>query len=241
MSMNILLTNDDGYDHKGLLTLYSILKEYGNVVIVAPRDPQSAKSASITIDRGLGVVEYETDCFHVDGTPADCVKVALFALNRQFDLVVSGCNDGHNISYDTSYSGTVGACLEAQFHLVPAIAFSTDFNHFEIVENETRSVLDFIFKHKLFSTDYLLNVNFPNKHFSKSKGIRLTNLYMRKDNISFAYRDGVHYSTRTNKKVVTTDENSDYSAVYNGYISITPLKPNYFDEKFYQELKEKIG
>ena len=238
--MKILLTNDDGYNHPGLLTLYSVLKDYGDITIVAPRDPQSAKSASLTIDRGLGVVEYEKDYFHVDGTPADCVKVALFALNRQLDLVVSGCNDGHNISYDTSYSGTVGACLEAQFHSVPAIAFSTDFDHFDIVKKEAKQVLDFIFKHQLTSDKYLLNVNFPSRQFSQSKGIRITNLYMRKDNISFAYKDGVHYATRTLKKVVCEDENCDYNAVYNGYISITPLKPNYFDESFYQEVKNKL-
>lgn len=241
--MNILLTNDDGFDHIGLTTLYSILKDYGNVTIVAPKNPQSAKSASITITRGLGVVEYKKDYFHVDGTPADCVKVALFALNRKFDLVISGCNDGHNISYDTSYSGTVGACLEAQFHSVPAIAFSTDFDHFGIVEKETRKVLDYIFKHNLTSKDYLLNVNFPIKKFPESKGIKLTDLYMREDNISFAYKDGIHYASRDSINgldVVCDGDNCDYKAVYEGYISITPLKPNYFDDRILKEVKNKV-
>ncbi len=237
--MNILLTNDDGYNHEGLKILYDILKDYGNVTVVAPRDPQSAKSASLTINRGLGVVEYEKNCFHVDGTPVDCVKIALFALNKSFDLVVSGCNDGHNISYDTCYSGTVGACLEAQFHEIPAIAVSTDFDHFSIVKNEFKSIFDYVIQHKLLSSKYLLNVNFPNKQYSSSLGIKITNLYMRKVNISFAYKDGVHYSTRTNR-VVCEDKDCDFYAVSTGYISITPLKPNYFDENAYIELQEKI-
>ena len=240
MKMNILLTNDDGYNHPGLLLLRDILKEYGDVTVVAPRDPQSAKSCSLTIHRGLDIVELENDYYHVDGTPADCVKVALFALNRKFDLVVSGCNDGHNISYDTSYSGTVGACLEAQFHSIPAIALSTDFDHFEIVKKEARNVFNFIRDHKLVSRRFLLNVNFPSIQYSDSKGIKITSLYMRKDHISFAYKDGVYYSSRKTN-VICSDPDCDYRAVHDGYISITPLKPNYFDEIIYQEFKKRLN
>ena len=99
-NMNILLTNDDGYLATGICLLKDKLSKYGKVVIVAPKEAMSAKSVAITIGRAVEVKQVENDVFYMDGTPADCVAFGLSSLNIDFDLVVSGCNDGFNISYD---------------------------------------------------------------------------------------------------------------------------------------------
>ena len=132
--MNILLTNDDGFEAKGIRTLYKLLQKYGNVVIVAPDSPRSAGSASVTLDRPIQLVKVEENIFKCSGTPVDCVSLGLCVLNMDFDIVVSGCNNGLNISYDTMYSGTIGACLEAMIFQKPAIAFSS--NNMDVVDGK---------------------------------------------------------------------------------------------------------
>ena len=176
--MNILLTNDDGFDSYGIRLLKEKLVKYGRVVIVAPDSPMSAQSVSLTIGHLLHLKEMEKDIFSCDGTPADCVSMGLSLLNIEFDLVVSGCNNGLNISYDTMYSGTIGAGQQALMFDKPAIAFSSPWNDFNVVEERFDEVFEYIVRHKLYSKDYLLNVNFPAHEF---KGIALGTLYYRDD------------------------------------------------------------
>src|SRR5574344_571157 len=125
--MNILLTNDDGYNSLGIQTLYTALQKYGKVYIIAPEHHMSGKSCSITITEGLVFKKYDEFIYSLDGTPADCVAYALGAFPIQFDLVVSGINDGLNISYDILYSGTIGACQQSLIYGIPTIAFSTNY------------------------------------------------------------------------------------------------------------------
>jgi 5'-nucleotidase len=223
--MNILLTNDDGYNMTGIKVVFDILSKKHNVVIVAPNEVMSAKSVSIVICRPIEVKKISENIYSCTGTPADCVSFGLSSLNTKFDLVISGCNHGLNISYDTMYSGTIGACLQALTYRVPAIALSCEHN-FEIVEKYLDSVLDYINDNNLLSIDYLLSVNFPLGDYSL--GIKMTHVY---------YREEVTYFTKTgeNQYLAIRDINdkkcndieSDVYAVYHHYISITKMKKTF--------------
>ncbi len=234
--MNILLTNDDGYNSLGILTLKKCLSKYGRVVIVAPSKAMSAKSCSITITEPLYINRIEDDVFSCSGTPCDCVNFALSSLSIDFDLVVSGCNHGPNISYDTMYSGTIGACLEALKFRKPTFAVSC-FEHFDIVEKYFDEVFDFIKKNNLISNKYLLNVNYPRDR--EIKGIELGTLYYRHDeHIVEKSLDG--YQPRRKLQDEFSDKDSDCYQVEHGIISIVPLSRTYFEDALYLELKKKI-
>ena len=150
--MNILLTNDDGYMSIGINLLAKMLSKYGRIVIVAPKNAMSAKSVSVTLGTPIEVKKIGEDIYSVDGTPADAVAFGLSSLDLKFDLIVSGCNNGWNISYDTMYSGTIGACLQALTYRLPAIAVSCEGN-FEILESNFEKVMDYILNHNLLSTE----------------------------------------------------------------------------------------
>jgi len=179
--MKILLTNDDGYNSIGIKILFEKLKKYGEVTLIAPEEAMSGKSVSITFGRSVRVNEIEPNVFAMEGTPADCVAFGLSSLNKKFDLVISGINDGLNVSFDTLYSGTIGACLEALTYRVPAIAFSTNIGNFDVASKNIEVVLDYVLDNKLLSKEYLLNVNFPNGN--DVKGIKMTKLHYRKENM----------------------------------------------------------
>jgi 5'-nucleotidase len=126
----VLLSNDDGYAAEGLRALKAALEPYARVVVCAPESNQSATSHSLSLHRVLRLKSVETDMFSVDGTPADCVYVALHSegrvLKRKPDLVVSGMNHGLNLGHDVFYSGTVAAAREGALRGIPAIAVSAD-------------------------------------------------------------------------------------------------------------------
>jgi 5'-nucleotidase len=168
--MIILLTNDDGIHSKKLKYAKSILEKYGKVYTVAPSKEQSAKSMSLSIG-GFKVNKITDQDYSVEGTPVDCVNFALGGLNLRPDLVVSGINDGYNLGFDTKYSGTVGACLQAQYFGFNTIAFSSDRQGFTMVEKEFEKTLKYILDKKMYSEDYTLNVNFPREKFERSNGL----------------------------------------------------------------------
>ena len=219
--MNILLTNDDGYFANGINLVKEKLSSFGRVVIVAPQEVMSAKSVAITLGRGLEVKKIEDDVYAMDGTPADCVAFGLSSLNIKFDLVVSGCNHGFNISYDTMYSGTIGACLQALTYRVPAIALSGPVDLL-VCEKHVQEVIQYIFDNKLLSTEYLLSVNFPVG--DKVLGIKMTSLYYRVKNAYYIHQpDGTYLAYREIQDEKCEEKDTDVYAVYHGYISITKL------------------
>ncbi len=236
--MNILVVNDDGYQAKGIALLAEAFKKIGNVFVVAPHSGQSGASSSITVKTGLTVHTHPLNVWSVEGTPSDCIKFALYGLKLDIDLVVSGVNDGFNIGIDTIYSGTVGATMEALYHGKKAIAFSTEYNNFEIVDNEIDSVISYIFGNDLVSSDYVLNVNFPKKEFTKSKGIAITDLGIIRSEIEFSEKENMMYSKRTFQPSENT-EITDTWALKNGYTSITPLKLGNGDKAIVKMLNEK--
>ena len=236
--MNILLTNDDGYNSLGILTLKKKLEKYGTVVIVAPDSPRSGCSASLTILEPLQLIKVEDNVYKCSGTPVDCVSMGLCCFNTKFDLVVSGCNHGWNISYDTMYSGTVGAAQEALIFRVPSIAFSAHHHtDFKEVEEHFDEVWEFIQKNNLLSTDYLLNVNFPKGNV---KGIELGNLYNRKDENFFTKDSSGYHALRRMQTDFSDDKESDCWQVENGIVSIVPLSRSYFHKSVKENLKKNI-
>ena len=219
--MNILLTNDDGYQATGLILLKEKLSKYGKVVIVAPKEVMSAKSVAITLGKAVEVKQVENDVFYMEGTPADCVAFGLSSLNVDFDLVISGCNDGFNISYDIMYSGTIGACLQALTYRKPCIAFSCPSN-FLLVEKYFDKVMDYILKNDLLSTEYLLNVNFPLGE--KVENILLTNIYYRNEVTYYVKKYEDHYyADRFIHDEKCDAIGSDVYEVYHHNVSITKL------------------
>ena len=236
--MNILLTNDDGYDSEGLTLLKNKLQKYGTVVVVAPKGPMSAKSVSITLGKGIEVTQVDKTTFICEGTPADCVSFACNALSIDFDLVVSGCNNGFNMSYDTMYSGTVGAALQGLTYGVKSVSFSCQFN-FDIVDKYFDEVFDFILKHDLLSSQYMLNVNFPLGE--EVLDIRLSTLYYRDGQYDYFFikeEDGYH-AHRSLTTDYSDDKNSDCYLVRHGVVSITPLNKSYFSQELLNKLKHK--
>ena len=219
--LNILLTNDDGYTADGINILKSLLSVYGRVVIVAPRTVMSAKSVALTLGTPVNIEKVNDDLYVVDGTPADCVTFGLGNLDIEFDFVVSGINHGVNLSYDTMYSGTVGACLQALTYRVPAFAVSCN-NNFELVEKYFDAVYQHIIKNKLLSTEYMLNINFP--YGDKVSKIKHTRLFYRTEISYFEKIEGnKYYAKRDLHDEDCPDENSDVYAVHHDEISITKL------------------
>lgn len=237
--MKILLTNDDGFDALGIDILYKQLQKYGEVTLVAPKTHMSGMSMSRHFWNQIEVKEIEKNKYTVDGTPADAVVMALYGLNIQPDLVVSGINNGYNLSTDTTYSGTIGAAMEATKIGIPAIAFSSDNRGFSNAEKDLDYVMNYILNKKLLSKDYLLNVNFTKQSTEKTKGIMITDIGRRPESY-FYERDGDLYKSRFKVVDYEPTKGTDLYAIRNGYISITPLKFGYSTIKGLKELKEKI-
>jgi 5'-nucleotidase len=237
--MNIILTNDDGYQTEGIQVLYKLLQDYGNVYLVAPHSHMSGASVSRIFWSTMRVHKHDDRIYSVEGTPADSVALALFGLNIKADLVVSGINDGPNLGADTVYSGTVGACMEALKYQVPAIAFSADTNHLRQAKKDLRKTLDFIFQHDLISKKYLLNVNFVSRRFASSKGILITDLGFRNTKHFYVEQDD-HFVAKRQFVDEIFDEDTDLYAFNHGYISITPLKYANQSQRALNEVRKKV-
>ena len=179
----ILVTNDDGITAPGIRALISVMKELGDVVVVAPDSPQSATGHAITINNTLSInkididpdVELEYSC---SGTPVDCVKFAVSEiLKRKPDLCVSGVNHGSNSSINVIYSGTMSAAVEAGIEGIPAIGFSLlDYNwdaDFEPIKTSIKKITKEVLENGL-PEGVILNVNFPKLKEDEIKGIKIS-------------------------------------------------------------------
>ena len=231
--MKILLTNDDGYNAPGIKVLKKCLSKYGRVIIVAPNGPMSAQSTALTVGKGLKVEYHGEDTYSFSGTPADCVAFALTSLNFDFDLVVSGCNDGLNISYDVIYSGTIGACLEACVFRKKSIALSCHVGDFDKVEENFDKLWSYINKRHLLGTRYVLNVNFPKDDVLD---IEIGRLHYRKDEFYFTKENDGYYAYRNVETNFDAFKGTDCYQVNHGIISIVPLDRTNFSEDIYNEL-----
>lgn len=235
----ILISNDDGVDAKGLRTLCEVALEMGEVVVMAPDRNSSGKSHSLTTDRPLRVCEVRKleglSVFSCDGTPVDCVKLAVeYFCPRMPDLVLSGINHGSNSSINVLYSGTMGAVLEATALDIKAIGFSL-LNHspeadFSACVPYVRHIIGRVLDSGL-PADVALNVNIPRLPVDQIKGIRICHEAKAKWVDSFEQRTdprGCNYWWLTGKFICNDPpETSDEWALKNGYVSVVPIHSDF--------------
>jgi len=245
--LNILLVNDDGIQAPGIRELYLAVKDLGDITIVAPDGERSAIGHGITLDkpmpvRTVTVSEHKTG-LAVDGTPADCVKLALSEICPvKPDLVISGINLGSNTGLNVIYSGTVSGAAEAAFNHIPSFAVSlTTYNapNWSPARRITRTLVEKFIKHPL-SGRQVLNVNVPNvKEDSLIRGVLATEQGMAQWKENFDKRidpkGRTYYWMDGRKLEMEEPETKDDTAVKNNYISITPLQ---FDLTAYNRLDE---
>lgn len=229
--MVILCTNDDGHRAHGLALLAEAAATLGDVWIVAPDREQSATSHSLTLHRPLRVEQSGPRAYHVDGTPTDCVLLAVHSLlDRSPDVVLSGINHGPNMGEDVLYSGTVAAAMEATLLGIPAIAISHAGQEPGELDGH-RPLLDRLLRGLLlrddFPRDSFFNINLPAVAAGRVTGIRFTTLGRRVYSESITrFRDPMSrewYWIGGGETRWTGREDSDFRAVGAGYVSITPL------------------
>ncbi|MDQ2149350.1 5'/3'-nucleotidase SurE [Alcaligenaceae bacterium C4P045] len=229
--MQILVSNDDGYTAPGLDALVDALRDLGALTVVAPESNHSGASNSLTLNRPLTVREAHNGYFCVNGTPSDCVHVALTALMKTRPaLVVSGINNGANMGDDTLYSGTVAAATEGYLFGIPAIAFSLEekgWAHIEAAAQMARKVVQRQLAVPL-RAPVLLNVNIPNRPLDRMQGMRVTRLGKRHPSepvvkTTTPYGDTVYWIGKAGLASDAT-EGTDFHAVGQGAVSITPLR-----------------
>ncbi|NLJ51297.1 MAG: 5'/3'-nucleotidase SurE [Alcaligenaceae bacterium] len=230
MRKHILLSNDDGYSARGIEALYEALCEIADVTVVAPETNHSGASNSLTLNRPLAVRQAKNGFYYVNGTPSDSVHVALTGLvDRKIDLVVAGINNGANLGEDTLYSGTVAAATEGFLFGYPSIAFS-------LIEREwphidaAAEISKYIVKKQLDEPrqePMLLSVNIPALAEHKPENIRITRLGRRHPSQSVvptASPNGeTMYWIGAVGNVRDFADDTDFGAVQNGYVAITPL------------------
>ncbi|MDD2990965.1 MAG: 5'/3'-nucleotidase SurE [Zoogloea sp.] len=229
--MRILLSNDDGYFAPGLQALAAALSEIGKVTVVAPERDRSGASNSLTLDRPLSLRKAASGFYYVNGTPTDCVHLAVTGMLDELpDMVVSGINHGANMGDDTIYSGTVAAATEGFLLGVPAIAISLVAKGASDFSGAARIARELVerFQRDPVKVPTLLNVNVPDLPFEKIKGIQVTRLGKRhkaEPTIkSVTPRNETVYWVGAAGAAQDAGEGTDFHAVANGYASITPLQ-----------------
>lgn len=177
--MRILISNDDGYFSPGIAALAAAMRQFGEITVVAPEQNRSGASNSLTLDRPLSVRRAENGFLYVNGTPSDCVHVALTGLlEHRPDIVVSGINDGQNMGDDTLYSGTVAAAMEGFMFGIPSFAFSlVEKNHLQL-DTAARVAAEIVgrFARNPLAGPLLLNINIPNVPYEQLRGMTHTRL-----------------------------------------------------------------
>ncbi|HET7789899.1 MAG TPA: 5'/3'-nucleotidase SurE [Gemmatimonadales bacterium] len=243
--MKILVSNDDGVMAKGLGLLTDVCMELGQVTVVAPDREQSGTSHSLTLHRPLRATRRPDGSYQVDGTPTDCVLLALGALMpEQPDFVISGVNHGPNMGEDVLYSGTVAAAMEGLAAGIPSIAVSyanSDLLHLESHRAGLLKILKDILGVREFPKETLLNVNLPPIAGGEVKGVKVTHLGSRvfheeiarmKDpwNRDIYWIGGGHVTW-------SGGADSDFRATRDGYISVTPLHVDLTDYKLLEVVR----
>lgn len=249
----ILITNDDGFDSSGLLALKEALEGLAHLLIVAPASEKSACGHGLTLTRPLRFIRLDDDFYKLDdGTPTDCVYLALNALYEEGvkpDLVISGINIGSNMGEDITYSGTASAAMEGVIHGIPSIAFSqllrgkqTFGFDFALAKKVARELVSKVLEGGFpLGERRFLNVNIPQKRIEEFKGYKITEMgYRLYGNDAHLHRNprgeeyywlGLHPLAWEERGVM---RESDFTATTQGYVSITPLQ---LDLTSYEEIE----
>lgn len=236
--MKILVANDDGIEAAGLKTLVEFAKSLGTVTVCAPAKQQSAKSHAINVHDPIEIIKVPycdgVTAYSVNSTPVDCVRFGMIGLNEQFDLVLSGVNNGYNVGEDILYSGTCGCAFEAGLHNTRAIAFSTQYGYNGDISEYIRKAYKYITDNGLFEYCLVYNVNIPENVTGDIVVTRQGGAYFA-DN--FVKVDDSHFS-QCGYPVYQygTDLTLDTDATMNGHISITPLSVKRDDKEAYEKI-----
>ncbi|HEY5806719.1 MAG TPA: 5'/3'-nucleotidase SurE [Povalibacter sp.] len=232
--MKILISNDDGYRAEGLRALTEAIVPLADVTVVAPDRNRSGASNSLTLDMPLRVFPFDTDRYLVvNGTPTDCVHLAITGLfDHEHDMVVSGINDGANLGDDVLYSGTVAAAIEGRFLGLPAIAVSlvtqaTSGQHFATAARIASELVMRVQRMPLHQAT-ILNVNVPDLPYEALKGYKATRLGFRHRSEPIVRSEDPRgrpvYWVGPAGLGQDAGEGTDFDAVANGYVSVTPLQ-----------------
>jgi 5'-nucleotidase len=241
--MRILVSNDDGYFSPGIAALAQAMQTFGEVTVVAPEADRSGASNSLTLDRPLYVRRSSQGFYYVNGTPTDCVHVAVTGfLDHRPDLVVSGINNSANLAEDTLYSGTVAAAMEGYLLGLPAIAFSLasrSFEHLEtavaVAQQVVRRLID-----QPFAKARLLNVNIPAVPMDELQGYELTRLGRRHVaqpvETAVSPRGETVYWVGPPGGQREAGPGTDFHALNQSRVSVTPLQVDLGDSDGFQEV-----
>jgi 5'-nucleotidase len=238
--MKILISNDDGYQAPGIVALYEALRDVAEVEVVAPEHNNSAKSNALTLHSPLYVQRAANGFRYINGTPADCVHIALTGLlGYRPDLVVSGINNGANMGDDTIYSGTVGAAMEGYLFGIPAIAFSQTekgWKHLDAAAERARELVQQLLAQQMVGRKpWLLNVNIPclpAPDLKPAKVCRLGRRHAAEPVITqTSPRGDTMYWIGAAGPALDESEGTDFHATAHGHISVTPLKVDLSDHE----------
>lgn len=228
--MKILISNDDGYSAPGLNILAEHIAKIADITVVAPERNRSGASNSLTLDRPLSVKKAANGFFYVNGTPTDCVHIALTGLmDTMPDMVISGINDGANMGDDTIYSGTVAAAMEGYLLGIPSIAFSMSQHNSTNFETAAKIAVELVqhYQQVGFKSATLLNVNVPDIPYNELQGRVVTRLGKRHKAESV-----IKLQTPRNETVYWVGaagqpndggEGTDFYAVAHNQVSISPI------------------
>jgi 5'-nucleotidase len=229
--MRILLSNDDGYFAPGLTILAEYVAKIAEVVVVAPERNRSGASNSLTLDRPLTVRQAHNGFHYVNGTPTDCVHLAATGLLDALpDMVISGINDGANMGDDTIYSGTVAAATEGFLLGVPSFAVSMTQHNATYFETAAKVIIELVLHYQKtgFPAPLLLNINVPDVPYDQIKGKLVTRLGKRHKAEpviqSQTPRGDKVYWVGAAGSAQDAGEGTDFHAIANGFVSITPLQ-----------------
>jgi len=240
----ILITNDDGYDAPGILALAGAMRDVGEVTVVAPNGERSACSHSLTLERPLRLDEVAPRRFRVNGTPTDCVHLAMDLFKAEPpQLVLSGINRGPNVGDDLTYSGTVAGALEGCLLHTPAVAFSCALDpdgnaEYDRAAAYAKELVATVMERPL-APGVFLNVNFP---VGKPKGTRVTRQGTRSYRATSSQNTDptgrTYYWIAGIEMTPTGEADGDHRALQEGYVSITPLSINWTHDPTLQALAD---
>jgi len=229
--MRILLSNDDGYFAPGLTSLVEALSSIADTVVVAPERDRSGSSNSLTLDRPLSLHKSHNGFYYVNGTPTDCVHLAVTGmLDKLPDMVISGINDGANMGDDTIYSGTVAAATEGFLLGIPSLALSLANVSDENFSTAARVATDIVqrFKQNKFHEPILLNINVPDIPYEHLQGIEVTRLGRRHKAEAVVKsqnpRGEIVYWVGAAGAVQDASKDTDFHAIQLNRVSVTPLQ-----------------
>lgn len=241
--MRILISNDDGVFAPGIIALAKELETVAEIVVIAPDRNRSGASNSLTLSRPIRAKQLENGYYSIEGTPTDCVHLALTGfIDLEFDLVVSGINNGGNLGDDVLYSGTVAAAMEGRYLGLPAIAVSMVGENIENYQTAARIVKQFILKFHTESlpSQTILNINVPDLPSEKIKGIEVTRLGKRHCSeptmTAQDPRGNTIYWIGPPGCASDKGEGTDFYAIERGFVSITPLHLDMTHYKIFEQL-----